>query len=213
MCHMSMDRQTESFVCLGLIVILLQNTGRSQAECSKRFNDLSGQIIDTLHKDNRGNSRGTTHTSSCRYRVCAPPDHYIVLNITRLDGTPLPIGHVCLPRVVIKSGGPLGKVTTPLATLCRGEQPLPLVVQSQGNELRIVFRSKGWLTSTFQASFTFHKRTGPSSCIACPLVQKLNESMNASLTSQPQNESHSQLEVPDGEFQLNSPPPILTVIL
>ncbi|XP_071501033.1 uncharacterized protein [Diadema antillarum] len=195
-CYMSMDRQTESFVCLGLIVILLQNTGRSQAECSKRYTDAPGLITNSLPTPSPNTARSPPgHTTTCRYRIFAPPDHYILLNITQLEGVSY---RNCLPRLVVKDVG-VGN-SSPLATLCNGEEPLPLLVQSRDNELRVVFRSQVRQTSLFRATFTFHKKLDSPPCLACPLEQTLAKSMNASHTLPPPSLSIPVDEHPEGKI-------------
>ena len=116
-------------------------------ECTHSYREAPGNISELI-------SENQPTYNLCRYHVVAPLGHYIRLNVTGLVGVPRV--SECLPKIVIKYNE-LGK--TKKERICYLERTLPFVVQSNDNEITIVFRSSSQVqqNSSFNATFTFHK--------------------------------------------------------
>lgn len=122
------------------------------SECTKIFTASPGNLSDLFYAGEQRNV--------CRYFVRAPGDRYILLNITRLIGFATNSLQNCLPRLVVVSSASKHSRKPSSRTFCSYSEPLPLVVQSDVNELRLIFYGSTSQNSGFSATYTFHTKQG-----------------------------------------------------
>lgn len=132
-------------------------------ECTKIFTASPGNLSDLFYAGEQLNV--------CQYFVRAPGDHLILLNITRLIGFATNSLQNCLPRLVIISASKQNnnkKLSS--RTVCSYSEPLPLVVQSDANELRLIFYGSSSVNSGFSATYTFHTKQSKYTMYVCMYV-------------------------------------------
>ncbi|PIK42385.1 hypothetical protein BSL78_20747, partial [Apostichopus japonicus] len=155
--------------------ILLPNFARPE-ECTKIFTASPGNLSDLFYAGEQLNV--------CQYFVRAPGDHLILLNITRLIGFATNSLQNCLPRLVIISASKQNnnkKLSS--RTVCSYSEPLPLVVQSDANELRLIFYGSSSVNSGFSATYTFHTKQKPDIkhlCLSCRFRRDTDKTVNES---------------------------------